>query len=180
MNVNGFKILSTPDDKRYVEVECPLCKNIVIRRMAVLKRAKSCGCSWRTPGVSRRLQHSYNSMKQRCLNVKHPHHKYYADVKICPEWLNDSKAFYKWALANGYQDHLTLDRIDGTKGYEAGNCRWADAKTQCRNKANNVVRLEIARAIQQEPPRSPLKDLCIKYGLARSTLKRIKYKQTWK
>jgi hypothetical protein len=32
---------------------------------------------------------------------------------------------------------LTLDRIDNNKGYSAENVRWADRKTQMRNKRSN-------------------------------------------
>ena len=134
------------------------------------------------PVAPRRLQYIYSAMKQRCYNPKHIHYESYnlRGILICDEWFNNSKSFYDWCMANGYESTLTLDRIDNNKGYSPDNCRWTDSKTQCRNKRNNVVTLEIARQIQAEPKRTNLDELCLKYRLARSTLKRIKYKQTWK
>ena len=46
-------------------------------------------------------------------------------------------SFYNWALSHGYNDTLTLDRIDNNKGYEPNNCRWATRKQQSRNLRNN-------------------------------------------
>lgn len=47
--------------------------------------------------------------------------------------------FRDWARANGYDDSLTIDRIDYNKGYSPDNCRWADRKIQSNNKSDNVV-----------------------------------------
>ena len=40
-------------------------------------------------------------------------------------------------MANGYQDNLTIDRIDNDKGYSPDNCRWVDMKIQSNNRCNN-------------------------------------------
>jgi hypothetical protein len=62
----------------------------------------------------------------------------YADIDCCPEW-DRFEPFSEWAKANGYEDHLTLDRIDNTKGYSPDNCRWATSTTQARNRRNTVL-----------------------------------------
>lgn len=56
-------------------------------------------------------------------------------VQYCEEW-SKYETFRDWALENGYQENLSIDRIDFKGNYEPSNCRWADRKTQCRNKAN--------------------------------------------
>ena len=42
-------------------------------------------------------------------------------------------------MANGYEDGLTIDRIDNTQGYSPLNCRWVDYTTQENNRTNNIL-----------------------------------------
>lgn len=58
-------------------------------------------------------------------------------IDICKDWL-DFCCFKNWALQNGYQDTLTIDRIDVNGNYCSENCRWVDRKTQNRNTRQNV------------------------------------------
>ena len=54
-------------------------------------------------------------------------------VKICDEWLNDPKKFDIWAINNGWQDGLTIDRIDSKGNYTPENCRWVTREDNGRN-----------------------------------------------
>ena len=83
----------------------------------------------------RRLASIYQGMKQRCYNTKRPHYKYYGGrgIVICDEWLNNPQAFYDWSMANGYQENLTIDRINNDGNYEPQNCRWVSMKEQATN-----------------------------------------------
>lgn len=101
----------------------------------------SCGCYHRdkvaqlgtTHGKSHtRLFHIWQKMKSRCNNPHFKHYKYYGGkgIKLCSEWEHDFTAFETWALNNGYNDNLTIDRIDPLKGYEPSNCRWATRSQQ--------------------------------------------------
>ena len=62
--------------------------------------------------------------------------------------MNDRNTFCKWALENGYKDDLSIDRIDGCKGYFPDNCRWANAKEQGRNTKRNVLTMGLAEEIR--------------------------------
>lgn len=45
--------------------------------------------------------------------------------------------FYNWSIDNGYDDNLTIDRINVNGNYEPNNCRWVVLKKQARNRRNN-------------------------------------------
>lgn len=94
---------------------------------------------WRFNSMRTRLQEIFYSMKKRCYNPNCSRYKYYGakGITICDEWLNNPNKFYQWSLSNGYNDKLTIDRIDNNKGYEPNNCRWVSQKLQANNKSNN-------------------------------------------
>jgi hypothetical protein len=77
-------------------------------------------------------------MRQRCKNKNVSEYKRYGQrgISVCAEWDNSFESFYLWAINNGYDDSLSIDRIDVNGNYEPSNCRWADDKTQARNKRN--------------------------------------------
>lgn len=78
-------------------------------------------------------------MKQRCKNPNNTHYSYYGGkgINVCSEWENFIN-FKTWSENNGYEDHLTLDRICGEGDYSPDNCRWITRKEQSHNIKNNV------------------------------------------
>lgn len=87
----------------------------------------------------REIDSIYWGMRKRCYSPHNKSYKHYGEkgIKVCDEWLADKMSFYKWAMSNGYQPGLSLDRIDNSKGYSPDNCRWATHKQQQNNKTNN-------------------------------------------
>ena len=79
-------------------------------------------------------------MRHRCNNDKNEHYGG-RGIKICDEWLGTEGLinFYNWAMANGYQDDLTIDRINNNGNYEPDNCRWTTMKVQNNNKRTNII-----------------------------------------
>jgi hypothetical protein len=81
-----------------------------------------------------RLYNIWHNMRQRCGNPNKTSFDYYGgnDITVCDEWSEFSN-FDSWAVATGYDDTKTLDRIDGTQGYSPDNCRWTTHTIQSRN-----------------------------------------------
>jgi TusA-related sulfurtransferase len=79
-------------------------------------------------------------MKSRCNNPNTCNFKYYGGrgIAVCEEWQHDYGAFRAWSLANGYQEGLSIDRIDVNGNYCPENCRWVTKKVQQMNKRNTL------------------------------------------
>lgn len=113
-----------------------------------LRRGATQGCVKCHPAIGMRRTHGqkrtrlysiWSGMKARCLNPREEAYANYGGrgISICSEWLNSFEAFRDWALANGYEPHLTIDRRDNSEGYAPENCHWATYAEQNRNYRRN-------------------------------------------
>lgn len=115
---------------------------------------KSCGCLKHeekifTHGLSKtKLYRVYRGMIARCYKKYDKAYKNYGGrgIVICEEWLNQENGFinfYNWAMENGYQENLTIDRKDNDGNYEPDNCRWVTGKVQSNNRrSNNLITID--------------------------------------
>lgn len=104
---------------------------------------RSCGCilaNYKDGRSSSPVHKAYMGMHTRC--DKENYHQYEAyggrGITICDEWRSDFWAFHHWALTNGWEEGLTLDRVDVDGNYEPSNCRWATVAEQNDNRRNTL------------------------------------------
>lgn len=98
---------------------------------------KSGNCRRQHGMCGTRIYNIWKGIHNRCNTNKEndKNYKWYKNISYCPEW-EEFLPFYEWAIANGYRDDLSIDRIDPQGDYEPSNCRWVDATTQANNKSN--------------------------------------------
>lgn len=136
-------------DVTWYECQCD-CGNICVKRGTDIKRGhtKSCGCLHKRIAREQHISHGesetrlyreWQGMKRRCYNPNEQNYPWYGGkgIKVCSEWKNNFEKFRDWALTHGYADHLTLDRINGSKNYGPDNCRWITIQEQQFNKCSN-------------------------------------------
>lgn len=136
-------------------------------------KVQSCGCNYKISNKHRnkrhgdtntRLYHIWCGMKARCNNKNNIEYMNYGGrgITYATEW-KEYENFRDWALLNGYENNLTLDRVDVNGDYCPDNCRWATMKQQQNNKRNTIY-LEVNGA------KLSVTEWAEKTGIAASTL----------
>ena len=84
------------------------------------------------------LYGAWKNMEYRCYNPKHEYYHIYGGrgIKVCDEWLGEDglENFTNWALLNGHEKGLSLERVNNDGNYEPSNCKWATTKEQGKNR----------------------------------------------
>lgn len=146
-----------PEGKGRLQLEC-LCEcgntTYVLPYQFDKGVIKSCGCarfghgkshvgntSRRTHGLTHnRFYKRWNDMVRRCYNQNEPAYRFYGalGITVCEEWRYSPESFIAWCESTyPNEQKLSLDRIDGSKGYSPDNCRWVTQIDQVHNLKNN-------------------------------------------
>ena len=147
--------------------------------------SRSCGCLHREEAGKQigdrsrthgdfgtKLYGVWAAMKRRCYN---PNTKFYHDyggrgITVCDEW-QEYIPFKEWALANGYEEGLTIDRIDVNGNYCPENCRWITQREQCYNTRKT-------RFVEYKGKKYTMKDISDITGLKIRTIQG-RYERGW-
>ena len=114
--------------KRARGVGCVKCKNEALRKTKTKHGL-----------TGSRLHNIWMHMNSRCNHIGNPDYGNYGKrgIAVCDEWGKSFENFYNWAMENGYNKTLTIDRINVNDGYCPNNCRWVDRIVQNNNRRNN-------------------------------------------
>lgn len=125
--------------------DCGNTHNVIISNLNN-GHTTSCGCYKKVCSITHadtktRLYRTWQNMKNRCYNKNTLKYSIYGarGITVCDEWLNDFISFKSWAMGNGYNETLTIDRIDVNGNYEPNNCRWSTKKEQSNNTRSNII-----------------------------------------
>jgi hypothetical protein len=135
----------------YWHAQCDCGRSAWIRHASLTgETTKSCGCISKENPAHRTHGHTRNepggrkimgatyvcwkSMHARCSNPKQRAYAYYGGrgISVCERW-NSFENFLA-DMGERPNPHLSIDRVNNDGNYEPGNCRWATASEQARNK----------------------------------------------
>lgn len=131
--------------RTYQKIKCD-CGNIKYIRNDRFPNVNSCNCERRNKvGISskdyEKLFNVWRNMIRRCYDQNSDRYYTYGNrgITVCDEWKNNFKQFAKWAVENGWQVGLSIERKDYDGMYCPENCTFITMAEQARNKTNNVL-----------------------------------------
>lgn len=127
-----------------------------------------------------RAYRTWSAMKQRCFNPNNVNWKNYGakGITVCDRWLIFENFLADMGEPGPGQ---SLDRFPNNVGnYEPGNCRWATAKQQARNRRDTVLE-------EHEPAQIrwlfelgyKQKEIAAFFGVCASTISNVTGNLTW-
>ena len=138
-----------------------LKQNVVKHNQLGRTRCKHCVQGMYHHLTNTRIWRTWSAMKFRAMDETDRNYGG-RGIGICKEWETFSN-FYE-DMRHGYQDDLTIERVDVNKGYCKENCTWVTPMAQQANKRTNRNLLFGGQMYH-------LAELCRRTGLTKSRLK---------
>jgi len=174
------------------ECQCDCGNTKIVRGYSLTgEHTKSCGCLNNESIGNRSRKHGLRAsslytvwvhMKDRCLSeTNSKFYRYGArGISICPEWL-EAKNFLEWAMANGWEKGLQIDRIDNDGGYKPSNCRFVTPTENIRNSSATKLTFNKATYIRKlyYLGGSGLTELGELFGVTKQNIRRIVNNEIW-
>lgn len=134
---------------------------------------KSCGClnhekrlsvPYKHGKTHSKLYYIWTNMKGRCNNKNDKSYRNYGGrgIHVFTDWEDNFIAFYDWAITNGYEEGLSIERIDVNKDYCPDNCKWVSVSEQANNKRDTIY-------VTLDGKTYRLREICTTYGVKYAT-----------
>ncbi len=163
--IHGVKIIKNipfeKGKKRFLIIECPLCKIHEKKRMDTIKNNPLCKKCVNLKNAKNRITHGKTNTplhKRWCDMIARCHwksgdkaQKYYKNknITVCNEWKNDFMKFHDWAINNGYSPELELDKdiLSDAKNispkiYSPETCMWITKKQNINYAKKHNITIE--------------------------------------
>lgn len=130
----------------YAECQCECYLGTILKvEVRILKSIQiGCGCVRKervtTHGMKKtKLYEKHNGMMARCYNKNSPCYHSYGGrgITVCEPW-HKFENFMEWALKNGFENHLTIERKNVHKNYCPENCCFIPGEEQPNNTTKSV------------------------------------------
>lgn len=115
-----------------------VCPNTILnwrKRKELPANGKNAHIVHTKPSIERSIYCVWSTMIYRCENPQRRDFPHYGGrgISVCDEW-HDFETFMDWAIKNGYDFGLELDRENNDNGYNPNNCRFVTHKINSRNR----------------------------------------------
>ena len=83
-----------------------------------------------------KLYRLWKNIKSRCYNPNFAKYEDYGGrgIRVSIKWKDNFVRFYNWAMANGWEEGLEIDREDNDGNYHPDNCRFVTHQVNCNNR----------------------------------------------
>ena len=148
----GYYFIYPKEGRRLmVEAECK-CGDVrgYSYRFLLNGNTQSCGCVRKDKIREMQVTHNlskhplypvYKDMIRRCYSPECISYENYGGrgITVCEEWKNDIFSFRSWAMNNGYEKGLQIDRINNEGNYCPDNCRFVTKDENNKNTRRNIL-----------------------------------------